>query len=209
MKHEVISSTYQVISFLLRYPTEEHRLAVADAQAFVADIGEPSVKKPLSAFLTTIAGWHQDQWVEHYIEVFDFGKTSNLYMTYLKLGEQKERGLELLKLKKFYESAGFEVTEKELPDYLPLMLEFCAKVSQEVRLELLAKHIAAIVETKNKLVTFESDYQFLLKAMIELVKIDGLEVQEEALTVKERSLSLEDVRIMQSMREQLINNQLG
>jgi nitrate reductase molybdenum cofactor assembly chaperone NarJ/NarW len=209
MKQEVISSTYQLISFLLRYPTEEHRLAVEEAQRFVAEIEELSIKKSLTVFLDAISEWDQDQWVEHYIEVFDFGKTSNLYMTCLKLGEQKERGLELLKLKKFYEAAGFDVMDKELPDFLPLMLEFCGEVRKEVRLELLEKHVAAIVETKNKLVKFDSAYHLLLNALITLIKAEGLEVEEEALTVEEKPLSLEDVRIMQSMREQLINNQLS
>ncbi len=209
MKQDVLQSSYQLISFLLRYPTKYHFESVKEIIDFVNDIEEESIRTPLLDFLSTASKWDQDQWVEHYIEVFDFGKTSNLYMTYLKLGEQKERGLELLKLKKFYEAAGFEVTDKELPDFLPVMLEFCSEVNKEVRMELLTKHIAAISETKQKLEKLESCYSLLLKGLIAIVKTEGLDVAPGIVGAEERPLSLEDVRIMQSMREQLINNQLG
>ncbi|WP_058308019.1 nitrate reductase molybdenum cofactor assembly chaperone [Gracilibacillus massiliensis] len=209
MKSETIQASYHLFSFLLRYPTRDHLEAVDEITAFSESIEEESIRKTLVEFLSVISNWNQDQWVEHYIEVFDFGKTSNLYMTYLKLGEQKERGLELLKLKKFYEAAGFDVTDKELPDYLPLMLEFCAAIDQEVRIEFLSKHAAAIAETKSKLEKLESSYYLLLEALIKLMSYEGVVVSTDHSQKEERPLSLEDVRIMQSMREQLIQNQLG
>ncbi len=50
-----------------------------------------------------------------------------MYLTYMNTGEQRERGIELLELKQHYKKSGFEVTDKELPDYLPLLLEFFCK----------------------------------------------------------------------------------
>ncbi len=49
-----------------------------------------------------------------------------MYVTYFNSGEQRERGIELPQLKNTYEQSGFLPTEKESPDYLPLMLEFAA-----------------------------------------------------------------------------------
>lgn len=42
----------------------------------------------------------------------------------MNTGEQRERGIELLELKQHYKKSGLSVTDKELPDYLPLLLEF-------------------------------------------------------------------------------------
>lgn len=209
MREDVIQSGYQLIGYLLRYPSEEHYLVREEALQFATELKEKSVSQPLTKFLRQLQSMDQEQWVEHYIDIFDFGKTTNLYMTYLKLGEQKERGLELLKLKKFYEAAGFEVTDKELPDYLPVMLEFCGRVEKKVRIELLAKHLGAIAEIKSKLTAFNSSYHYLLESLVAFMKQEGIEVNESELAEKEKPLSLEDVRIMQSMREQLIQNQLS
>ncbi|KAB8139446.1 nitrate reductase molybdenum cofactor assembly chaperone [Gracilibacillus oryzae] len=209
MKQEFIAPTYQLISFLLRYPTDEHMLAMEEIEAFIHEIETGSVSRSLTDFLHSITDWNKEQWVEHYIEVFDFGKTSNLYMTYLKLGEQKERGLELLRLKNYYQTAGFEVTDKELPDYLPVMLEFCSQVSKEIRCDLLEKYTLAIVETKEKLAEFNSHYAKVLEALLGVMKEEGMQVEEVGKMYQEQPLSLEDARIMQTMRDQLIRNQLG
>ncbi|MFC4386975.1 nitrate reductase molybdenum cofactor assembly chaperone [Gracilibacillus marinus] len=209
MKEETMTSTYQLISFLLAYPTEEHVDAMEDMTGFLQEIGEKSIKKPFEDFHQIITNWSKEEWIEHYIEVFDFGKTSNLYMTYLKLGEQKERGLELLRLKKYYEAQGYDVTDKELPDYLPIMLEFCSQVTKEVRVDLLEKYTLAIVETTQKLTELKSSYANILQALLALMKHEGIEVDDKTQLYQEKPLSLEDARIMQQMRDQLIRNQLG
>ncbi|CAM2860035.1 nitrate reductase molybdenum cofactor assembly chaperone [Salinicoccus roseus] len=59
-----------------------------------------------------------------YTQTFDFDKHTNLYMTYFKFEDQKERGQMLAKLKVLYEMFGLKMPDNELSDYLPLMLEF-------------------------------------------------------------------------------------
>ena len=59
-----------------------------------------------------------------YTQTFDFDRDTNLYMTYFKFEEQKERGQMLAKLKVLYEMFGLKMPDNELSDYLPLMLEF-------------------------------------------------------------------------------------
>ncbi|WP_052255803.1 nitrate reductase molybdenum cofactor assembly chaperone [Salinicoccus sp. YB14-2] len=59
-----------------------------------------------------------------YTQTFDFDRDTNLYMTYFKFEDQKERGQMLAKLKVLYEMFGLKMPDNELSDYLPLMLEF-------------------------------------------------------------------------------------
>lgn len=65
-----------------------------------------------------------EQLQELYVETFDFQRKSTLYMTYFKYEDSKERGAMLAELKSIYQLYGLDMMNEELPDYLPLMLEF-------------------------------------------------------------------------------------
>jgi len=168
------SNEYQMIAFLLQYPDQQTFDALPELQEEVQLIEDNAVRKNLQQFIDRISNQSLDEWIDDYIAYFDFEKTTNLYVTYLKLGEQRERGLELLKLKNFYEAAGFDVTNKELPDYLPLMLEFCANVPTEKSNELLEMHVQAIYEIKESLIKSESWYVSIFKALLAHMEKSGI-----------------------------------
>lgn len=172
MKQEV----YQILAFLLTYPNREINESLPELKEEIKNIDDELIKRYLLEFMDTSLSLSLDEWIDHYIDHFDFGRTTNLYMTYLKLGEQRERGLELLKLKKFYEAHGFEITEKELPDYLPLMLEFCANVSQEVSHELFNMHGQAMREMQKRLTEAHSFYHLLFDALFVQMENNGLKI---------------------------------
>lgn len=166
---------YQIIAFLLRYPEQNMHDMLPELEEELEVFHQPEIKSNLKKFLYEISSSSIDKWIEHYIRHFDFGRTTNLYVTYLKLGEQRERGLELLKLKKFFEAHGFEVTNRELPDYLPLILEFCANVPKETSNQLLAMHQEAIREIRDRLAEEQSYYQYLFDALLIYMKNNGVE----------------------------------
>ncbi len=67
---------------------------------------------------------------EVYVETFDFSKDVSLYLTYPVLGDTRERGVALARLKYLYRAAGFESVASELPDFLPLVLDFSARAER-------------------------------------------------------------------------------
>lgn len=156
---------YQITAYLFQYPTEEMVEALPELEREIEQIEGTTIKNTLSQFILDVKKLSFDDWVSHYIHHFDFGKTTNLYVTYLKLGEQRERGLELLKLKMFYEAHGFEITDKELPDYLPLMLEFCANVDEACSNELLSMYEDVILQIRDKLEENGSFYYLLFDVL--------------------------------------------
>jgi len=173
------SSTYQLISFLLTYPDKQKKEILPEIREEIENRSTDDVKENLQQFISEVERLSLDDWVAHYINHFDFGRLTNLYVTYLKLGEQRERGLELLKLKKYYEAHGFDVTDKELPDYLPLLLEFCAHVPVETSNELLDMHGKAIAEIQKKLREQNSFYHLLFEALFIQMENHGLHVATE------------------------------
>lgn len=61
---------------------------------------------------------------EQYVELFDRGRATSLYLFEHVHGEGRDRGTAMVELKAVYQAAGFELSSRELPDYLPVVLEY-------------------------------------------------------------------------------------
>lgn len=59
-----------------------------------------------------------------YVETFDQKRRCCLYLSYYLNGDTRLRGMALVRFKQVYESAGLRFDDSELPDYLPVVLEF-------------------------------------------------------------------------------------
>ena len=74
----------------------------------------------------------------HYVEIFDLSRRHTLYLSYYTDGDTRRRGESLMTIKQRYRRSGFLVdTHGELPDYLPLILEYAARVDPRDGAELL------------------------------------------------------------------------
>jgi nitrate reductase delta subunit len=60
------------------------------------------------------------------VATFDLRRRCALYLTYYRYGDTRKRGMAMLAFKAAYRTAGFEPTGDELPDYLPLVLDFAS-----------------------------------------------------------------------------------
>ncbi|WP_100011453.1 nitrate reductase molybdenum cofactor assembly chaperone [Lentibacillus sediminis] len=178
MKRTEINKVYQLLSFLMQYPDRQMKEALLEVKEEISRFEHPEVKMKLERFIAISEDTELEEWIDYYIENFDFGRVTNLYVTYLKSGEQRERGLELLKLKKFYEASGFTVTDKELTDYLPLMLEFCGQVPAETIRELMQMNAKAILEIHEKLRETSNYYTLLFDALLLTMEAAGVEISE-------------------------------
>jgi nitrate reductase delta subunit len=118
-------SAYLELAHLLDYPRE---------LPAVRDAADPGVR----AFLRSLKGVALEELQAEYVETFDFDRRAALHLTYHVHGDKRQRGLELVRLKRRIAAAGFELDPRELPDYLPALLELAA-VRPEVGRELLAE----------------------------------------------------------------------
>jgi len=143
----------KLISLLLQYPDEEIRSL--DWQSEFADIHEPELSENLNTFGKYFHQTPLVQLQENYVHTFDFNDKTNLYLTYSKLGDEKERGQVLAELKEIYAFAGFELNSTELPDYLPLLLEFVSHADMKIRTDLVRRFHGAIEHTQHMLAETE------------------------------------------------------
>lgn len=191
MKQNDASTVYQLVSFLLQYPSTNIKETLSDIKEEVATLSNEEIKKFFMTFIDVRETESLEAWCDEYIEFFDFGLSTNLYVTYVKLGEQRQRGIELLQLKELYQSAGFDVTDNELPDYLPLMLEYAAQVDLEKGNHLLVKYVNEINTIKENLVERDSNFVLLLDALFLQLEDNGISLKEHIKVEEDENSSLE------------------
>jgi nitrate reductase molybdenum cofactor assembly chaperone len=71
---------------------------------------------------------------QHYVQTFDLRRRCTLYLTYYRYGDTRKRSLAMLAFKTAYRNAGFIPREDELPDYMPMVLDFAALTGRGQRL---------------------------------------------------------------------------
>lgn len=161
MDNETTQRILGLLSHLLQYPDYEWR----EQLLFVreeAELLQGDMRQTLLLFLDTAQAANGLEWQDRYVQTFDFGKRSNLYLTYDQHGEDRERGPALLELKRRYSEAGFVLETSELPDYLPLMLEFASAAPWEAAQGVLAGKNMEIASIHRQLEEAGSPYAGLI-----------------------------------------------
>jgi len=100
-----------------------------------------------------------------YVDMFDLKAANSLYLTYHLFDEQdRDRGPALIELSELYKSTGFEIGDGELPDYLPLILEYVATMDDEASArEFLQQTAQAVDIIATNLEKYDSPYASLLR----------------------------------------------
>lgn len=156
---------FKLLSILLRYPDDEileHRDAVAEA---AHELSPSPAKAAVLAFLDYWRNEPATRLQAAYAEGFDFKRRGCLYLSYYRHGDSRARGQVLADMKETYARAGYPLDTTELPDYLPLLLEFAFEVP-EAGLPMLAGNRAPIEVIRRSLRHDRSPYAHLVEALI-------------------------------------------
>jgi nitrate reductase delta subunit len=154
----------KLVSLLLQYPTDDVLAARAELAAAGAGGG-----RAVERFLDWWGREPARELQRAYVETFDFTRRNSLYLSYHVHGDRRQRGVALLRLKQRYAAAGLELLDGELPDYLPVMLEFAALAPPDVGLAALAESRDALELVRASLHDADSPYALLLDAVAEVL----------------------------------------
>ena len=150
----------KLVSMLLTYPSDDLRDAVRE-------LPDDELDDRTRGSLRELLDWYRSAPVTElqrsYVDTFDFTKRNSLHLTYHLHGDRRQRGLALLRLKQAYTAAGLDATEQELPDYLPMMLEFAAAAPEPAGRDLLAEHRVSIELIRSSLRDQDSPWAPLLE----------------------------------------------
>ena len=157
---------YKLLSVLLRYPDERLAAAHDEIAAAVEELPRRAPERePLERFLRHLLATDPLALAQAYVETFDLRRRSSLYLGWYLHGDTRRRGLALLRLKRLYAAAGLELAADELPDYLPLVLEFAALAPEGLGELVLREQRPALELLRSSLRELESPYALLLDAL--------------------------------------------
>ena len=133
--------TLRILSALLRYPDEAVQQAAPELAGALAEDGllSSDQRASLQPLLDALASADLLDAQERYVGLFDRGRAVSLHLFEHVHGESRDRGQAMVDLRDRYEAQGLEITAKELPDYLPLFLEYLSVLPSAQAAEELAQ----------------------------------------------------------------------
>ena len=162
-----MARSFKVFSALLCYPTAEllagldELRAVLRAEGLVAARDWPA----LDAFLEEFAATDLLELQERYVFLFDRTRSLALHIFEHVHGESRERGQAMVDLMALYERQGMAIATRELPDYLPLFLEFLSLLPLAEAQELLEQPLHILAAIRERLVKRRSGYAAVFRAL--------------------------------------------
>jgi len=175
--------TYRALAALLDYPDETLIEALPELAETIEDeaLVPPAERARLLAFLGQLQGSDLMALQEHYVGLFDRSRALSLHLFEHIHGESRDRGQAMVELKKLYASKGLELSARELPDYLPVLLEYLSLCEPREAAELLGETAHVLVMIHSGLAHRRSYYATVFAALLAAAGLEApVEEVEEA-----------------------------
>ncbi len=173
----------KLLALLMDYPTAEmfREAGNLEVAAQTATDLAPSQREALTSFIGELTDIPLLDAQADYVGWFDRGRSLSLLLFEHVHGESRDRGQAMVDLMNVYNENGYEIGARELPDYIPLFLEYLSQRPElEARQWLLdVSHILALLETR--LLDRESNYAKLFTVLLEL---SGANIERQELVDK-------------------------
>ncbi|WP_082156955.1 nitrate reductase molybdenum cofactor assembly chaperone, partial [Afipia felis] len=157
---------------LLTYPSED---LVAAAPLFGAVLDDEALvplaaREKLDVLLDELAASDLYDLQERYGLLFDRSRSLALHLFEHVHGESRDRGQAMVDLKTLYENAGFFITANDLPDFIPLFLEFLSTQPIAAARELLGQPAHILAAIAERLERRESNYKAVFDALVAIAE---------------------------------------
>lgn len=172
-----------VISRLLEYPDAalwQHQQEVFDALASGENLTKANAQQ-VGVFLRDLTSQDLLDAQANYSELFDRGRATSLLLFEHVHGESRDRGQAMVDLLAQYERHGLQLDSRELPDHLPLYLEYLAQLPLAEAIGGLQDIAPILALLKARLAQRESHYATLFDALLSLAntRVDNAQVAEK------------------------------
>jgi nitrate reductase delta subunit len=175
-----MQKTLKALSILLQYPSEELVEAARDVIDVVVDDGVASsaALEALDSLGDYLTQGDLMNLQEEYVVLFDRTRAFSLHLFEHVHGESRDRGQAMVDLLEHYAEHGMQLRARELPDYLPLYLEFLSTLPAAEARAMLADPVTIIAVLGRRLLERGSPYAGVFAVLEELA---GVRPDEEAL----------------------------
>jgi nitrate reductase delta subunit len=172
--------TFKVLSLLLMYPESDWLAALPELQVALAE--EASFNGDAAARLAPLFAQLSDSKLialqENYVATFDRNPSHSLHLFEHIHGESRDRGSAMIDLLEEYWKHDFDASSSELPDYVPLFLEFLSLLPAGEALELLGDAVHVLATIGRKLDANGSPYATAFQLLEALSPVAAQELAE-------------------------------
>ncbi|WP_433732396.1 nitrate reductase molybdenum cofactor assembly chaperone [Nocardia sp. CA-129566] len=156
---------WRIAALLLDYPNEQMLATIDQIDDAAMQLPE-AVGAHLLEFIHHLRATPPITLAQQYVETFDMRRRSSMHLTFYAYGDTRKRGMALLRFKHAYRHAGVELGDEELPDHLPVLLEFAATVDPIGGERLLGEHVPVIELLRLSLADNGSPYAGVVAAVV-------------------------------------------
>ncbi len=178
--------TFKALSALLSYPGHDLQQAVPEIRAALDEGLLPQAA--LDALEPLLVSLERDDLYdlqECYVLLFDRSRTLSLNLFEHIHGESRDRGGAMVDLLETYRAGGFDLAGSELPDHLPVLLEFLSMRPLAEAREILADAGHIIVALAERLARRDSVYAAVLEGLVALSSADPATEEAQALLAQQ------------------------
>jgi nitrate reductase delta subunit len=168
--------TYLALSALLAYPEQELLEALPEVGAALdaESLLPRAARRELENLMLELAGDDLYDCQERYVALFDRSRALSLHLFEHVHGESRDRGQAMVDLAALYRAHGFEPAGNELPDYLPLFLEYVSLLPEREAKDQLAETADILRAVGDGLARRGSRYCAVFAALLALAGERGL-----------------------------------
>jgi nitrate reductase delta subunit len=179
--------SFKALGALLDYPTPELQSALDEIeQALNEERAIPAAElEGVRALIDRLRKSDVMDAQEYWIGLFDQSKRLALHLYEHSYGESRDRGQAMVNLALTYRMNGFELNAAEMPDYLPLFLEFLSVIPEMHARRYLTDAVEIIEALRIRLDERDSTYAALLTALVTLASRNADEGEVEAILASE------------------------
>jgi nitrate reductase delta subunit len=175
--------TLRVLARLLTYPDAELRAHLGELQDSLRSeraLGDARTAE-LEALIRSLLARDPIEVESDYVQLFDRGRSTSLHLFEHVHGDSRDRGPAMIDLAQTYEKAGLYLAEGELPDYLPVVLEFVSTQPAKEARAFLGEMAHILQAIFSALLKRQSAYASVLGALLEIAgeKAEAVKVAEE------------------------------
>lgn len=162
--------TLKALSVLLTYPTAEMQSAAGQISEALdsENLIRGRARDRLGDLLMEFAAGDLYELQERYVFLFDRTRSLSLHLFEHVHGESRDRGQAMIDLKSLYEKNGLEASAAELPDFIPLFLEFLSTLPAPEACQLLAQPAHIFAALAERLRKRQSPYEAVFRALVAL-----------------------------------------
>lgn len=162
--------TFKALGLLLCYPDEQWRGGVNELRLLFQReslLGENDLEA-LDTLTGTLASSDLFELQENYVDTFDRVRSLSLHLFEHVHGESRDRGQAMVDLAERYKEQGFVLAKSELPDYLPVFLEYLSSVPKTEAIEMLSEPLHILRAIGKRLAERGSLYSAVFDSLIRI-----------------------------------------